>query len=128
LKISYHGYSPAELKQVHQIEKKIQSTKRGKQLWDSMKNNSKRDFQITKDCTGTPRYDPNTDQIFFDPNFTPPLPGGNGALASPERILGHEGGHAVTGTNDDGPNNMNNVNQNENPIATGLGQPARTQY
>ena len=50
--------------------------------------------------------------------------------ASTERIVGHELGHSATGTADDGPNRMNNVNQNENPIVTHLPhpEPPRTQY
>jgi RHS repeat-associated protein len=48
---------------------------------------------------------------------------------STQRIIAHELGHAVTGTGDAGPGNMDNVNQNENPIATQLGEPyMRTQY
>jgi hypothetical protein len=35
---------------------------------------------------------------------------------------------SVTGTLDDGPGNMNNVNQNENPVAKQLKQPERTTY
>jgi RHS repeat-associated protein len=48
--------------------------------------------------------------------------------ASMERKIGHELGHSVMGDDDDGPGQMNNVNRNENPIATALGQPARTVY
>jgi hypothetical protein len=49
--------------------------------------------------------------------------------ASTARIIAHELGHAVTGVGDTGPGNMDNVNQNENPIATQLGEPySRTQY
>jgi hypothetical protein len=42
--------------------------------------------------------------------------------ASLERIIGHELGHTL-GTDDDGPGKMNNVNLNENPISTQLGEP-----
>ena len=44
-----------------------------------------------------------------------------------EIIEGHELGHAA-GAKDDGPNHMNNVNQNENPIRRDLGLPDRTEY
>ena len=48
--------------------------------------------------------------------------------ASAERILAHELGHAI-GTGDEGPGNMNNVNENENPIMEALGdQFKRTKY
>jgi toxin ParE1/3/4 len=42
--------------------------------------------------------------------------------ASLQRAIGHELGHTL-GTGDDGPGMMNNVNLNENPIATQLGEP-----
>jgi len=42
--------------------------------------------------------------------------------------LGREIGHAATRVLDDGPGNMNNVNQNENPIRQGLGLPPRIAY
>jgi hypothetical protein len=32
------------------------------------------------------------------------------------------------GADDDGPNRMNNINQNENPVARELKEPDRTQY
>jgi RHS repeat-associated protein len=48
--------------------------------------------------------------------------------ASTQRIIAHELGHAVTGTDDDGPGRLNNINQNENPIMNALGQPSRTSY
>lgn len=44
-----------------------------------------------------------------------------------ERILAHEMGH-LTGTRDDGPNRMNNVNEWENPISTPLDGHVRTGY
>ena len=43
-------------------------------------------------------------------------------LTSLQRAIAHERGHTL-GTDDDGPGNMNNVNLNENPISTQLGEP-----
>ena len=129
--ITYHGFSKSELAQVKKQLAAIKKTKRGKQLVESAENNKKRDFQITKDCTGKPNYDPSTDKINFDPNFDINIPTtdkSGTSPATPEGILAHELGHAVTGTLDDGPNNMNNVNQNENPVRQGLGLPTRTAY
>jgi YD repeat-containing protein len=48
-------------------------------------------------------------------------------IASPARILAHELGH-LTGTDDDGENQMNNVNQFENPIMSPLEGFSRTEY
>ena len=76
----------------------------------------------------TGKYEP-TGEIDIDPNFHPLIQTTAGAIpANDERVVGHEIGHAATGTQDDGPNQMNNVKQNENPIMQELGQPARTQY
>jgi hypothetical protein len=44
------------------------------------------------------------------------------------RLLAHELGHAVTGTKDSGPGRMDNVNENENPIVTELGEDPRIEY
>jgi len=67
--------------------------------------------------------------VYIDPSFHPEVDTTSGPTSAPtDRILGHEIGHAVTGTEDNGPGQMNNVIQNENPIATQLGEPARTHY
>lgn len=56
------------------------------------------------------------------------LPTAEGMTPTPlEIVLGHELGHA-NGEHDDGPDAMNNVNINENPIREDLGFPARTGY
>ncbi len=44
-----------------------------------------------------------------------------------KRIIAHELGH-VDGTLDDGPDMMNNVNKNENPIMRHFGEPDRLKY
>jgi hypothetical protein len=73
-------------------------------------------------CTGHPRT------VFIDAHNNLMLPTATGnQSASKACILGHELGHAG-GTLDDGPNAMNNVNLNENPIRAQLGEPARTSY
>ena len=54
--------------------------------------------------------------IRIDPNFHPDILTTCGLTRSTTtRILAHELGH-LTGTEDDGPNDMNNVNEWENPI------------
>jgi hypothetical protein len=68
-------------------------------------------------------------KIDIDPNFHPLVQTTAGAIPlTDERVVGHELGHSVTSALDDGPGQMNNINQNENPIVRALGQPARTQY
>lgn len=66
--------------------------------------------------------------VYIDPYRLLSLPTTCGFLPTPpEVLLGHELGHAV-GEIDDGPNRMNNVNENENLIRFDLGYPRRTSY
>ena len=44
------------------------------------------------------------------------------------RILAHELGHAVGDGPNDADGNMINIDKNENPIVTELGEPARTKH
>ena len=74
-------------------------------------------------------YNPRTRTINVDPSFRPTVQTSEGPRsAATEIILGHELGHAATRARDDGPGNMNNVIQNENPIRIELGYPPRTRY
>lgn len=73
-------------------------------------------------------YDPSTKTITIDPNFNPPVMTFHGKVpASVPAVLGHEMGHA-TGTGDTGPNRMDNVRKNENPVRQGLKEDIRIQY
>jgi RHS repeat-associated protein len=77
---------------------------------------------------GPAYYDPSTNEVYVDPTFAPTIQTDMGPkTASTTRILAHELGHC-TGSKDDGPNNMNNVNAFENPIMGPLEGYLRTQY
>jgi RHS repeat-associated protein len=66
--------------------------------------------------------------VFVDPYNLISLPTTDGMEPTPLAVaLGHELGHA-NGEQDDGPNGMNNVLINENPIREALGLPDRTDY
>ena len=71
-----------------------------------------------------------TNTVNIDPNFHPLVQTTDGAMPESDyAIVAHETfGHGATKTWDSGPGSMDNVNQNENPIAQALGFPARTQY
>jgi hypothetical protein len=76
----------------------------------------------SQNCAGNPRT------IFIDPYNNIVLPTTSGMQPAPKPVvLGHELGHAI-GYDDDGPNYMNNVNANENPIRQQLGLPPRNSY
>jgi RHS repeat-associated protein len=67
--------------------------------------------------------------IYYNPNFLIDIQTAQAVMiAFIDQILGHEIGHATTGTGDTGPGNMDNTNQNENPISIQIGWPARTKY
>jgi hypothetical protein len=70
-----------------------------------------------------------TKTVLLDPNYHPLVQTTAGLIpASTRRELTHELGHVMMGEYDNGPDAMNNVNRNENPIMEALGEPRRTQY
>lgn len=65
----------------------------------------------------------------IDPNFHPVVSTTAGPQPmSGEAVVAHELGHAIMGDGDNGPNRMNNVNRNENPVRRPLGESERTRY
>ena len=132
------GNTPSEYSALQHSYDNVAGTQRGAQLINMMETSSTI-YTITNEQDNNAYYNPKTNTISVDPNFHPAVSVGTGAQcssqdqstpqpASTDIILGHELGHAATGTLDDGPNNMNNVNQNENPIRSQLGLPPRTAY
>jgi hypothetical protein len=74
-----------------------------------------------------PAYQQGND-IYVDPSFYPTINTDAGPKsASTARITAHELGH-LTGTGDDGPGRMNNVNTWENPIMFPIEGYRRTSY
>jgi RHS repeat-associated protein len=114
---------------------KIRSTPKGKELIDKLEKKSWLGLGlISIDYTihgagphGHPAYRQGND-VYIDPNFQPIIDTDCGKkVASTTRILAHELGH-LTGTDDDGPDNMNNVNTWENPIMFLIDHFKRTKY
>jgi uncharacterized protein RhaS with RHS repeats len=76
----------------------------------------------------SPVFDGINGMVNVDPCANVSIATTNGVqTASPLRILAHELGH-LTGTKDNGPRRMNNVNKYENPIMTPIDGVVRTAY
>jgi RHS repeat-associated protein len=119
-----NSFSASGRAQVTRAIQRIIQTTRGRQIFQQA-NQSPDTITIEK---GRARYDRNTHTVYVDPCDIPNITTSSGSTpGSLERTIAHEVGHSL-GTRDDGPGDMNNVNLNENPVATELGQPARTDY
>jgi hypothetical protein len=113
--------------------KKVLKTPRGKELADMIKKQGLQRVIQVKSHWNNADSDTPGQLLRIDPYFHPPIATTQGTVyASTARIIGHELGHAVTGAgaNEDCCHAMDNVRQNENPIATHLSpsEPERTQY
>lgn len=127
--ITVTGGTGNEQAAVHTALDKIESTPRGKELMEMQAAKGKilliriDDFQQQK--ASPLGHGPLTVNLDHIPSIY--VVGGTMPV-SITRTIAHEIGHAITGIDDDGRNNMHNVLVNENPIMTRLGEPARTRY
>jgi RHS repeat-associated protein len=122
------GNTPAEYAALQAAFDNVGGTVYGANLINTLETSSTV-YTITNEANGDAYFNPNTNTISVDPNFHPMTQTSAGTQPAPtDAILGHEIGHAATGTLDNGPNNMNNVIQNENPIRLQLGEPIRCAY
>ena len=131
---------PVAYKILTEAYARLTTTRKGIEICDVLEK-SPTVFQIipvNKDAfycgpvTGTtirnPKCRGQENTVFIDPYNNPFLPEATGlAEASKASALGHELAHGL-GDKDDGPTSMNNVDKNENPIRTALGEPLRTGY
>jgi RHS repeat-associated protein len=129
--VNVDGGTPDERRSVRQNLRQIYKTAHGNQLRKMIrKEGAQRCIHLNSmGRNGVPIANP--DDIYVDPSSHPVIQTTAGPQpASTTRIIAHELGHSATGASDDGPNRMNNVNQNENPIVTHLStpEPARTKY
>ncbi len=109
--------------------KDIMKTKTGRTLLKQL-HASPTTYYIHKGPgTYGPAYQYKND-VYVDPSFNPNLQTDSCSGSDPAsttRILAHELGH-LTGTKDDGPGSLNNVNKWENPIMNPLEGYNRTVY
>ncbi len=113
----------------------LMKSEHGRRLYnklDTDKDSSGKDvhYKITDaDIKNKASYDFVDKVISIDPNWSAKVQTTEGKKSTPLSILlGHEIGHAATYTLDVGLDNMDNVNENENPIRRELGYPERTKY
>jgi RHS repeat-associated protein len=129
--ITVVGGTPAGNKAVQTAVDRGAKTPRGQSLVKQIIGGIFHGNPITVHVTdnNTARSETPGSNVEVDPNFHPKINTTAGVQAAPtDRIVWHDIGHAVTGTEDSGPGRMDNVRQNENPIAQSLGEPARTTY
>ena len=106
-------------------------TPRAKELLRQIDGGRQRGHPITVQASDSGKAKAETPgtKVIVNPNYRPKIMTKEGPVtASTTRIVWHEIGHAVTGTGDTGTGKMDNINQNENPIARALGEPERTSY
>lgn len=129
-RVYVEGGTAEEREQVQQALRRIFSTKRGRELEQIIRAEAKArtiyiiSYQGKNECPNAP-----STEIDISPNAIVSYDTEWGTIQFPlEVIIAHELGHAVAGTRDDGPGQMNNINKNENPIAKDLGWPGRVSY
>jgi hypothetical protein len=141
--VSVTGGTPTQRAQYESTVTAVLSTPRGQQLQEQIVgpwywHGNPQSIQIIPgvECGACAIFDQNligtltsTNTVQVDPNFHPIIQTTAGpVVAGDARIIAHELGHSVTGIQDTGPGQMDNVIQNENPIVKALGLPERTQY
>lgn len=129
LEVQIMGSTPQARSALQSAYNIVRATRRGLQLCEKLEQSPVL-YTITADPPpGAPRAGQRGNLVVVDPTFHPNTVTAAGVQpASTDVILGHELGHLATGAKDDGPERMNNVNQNENPIRQELRYPLRTQY
>jgi hypothetical protein len=124
--VSVVGGTAAQQAEVSAALARVLSTPRGQQLEDQIRgpwywHGDPKTLHIN--CDKNDSGEVGGANLWIDPTYHPLLEMNIGWIpASLQRAIGHELGHTL-GTDDDGPGQMNNVNLNENPIATQLGEP-----
>ncbi len=109
---------------------RVLNTKRGKELENMIRDQGvPRTIHLATYGSKNECDDAPTTEIHISLNALVPIETQWGTIfATLDRKIAHELGHAVTGTRDSGPANMDNVNQNENPIMEELGEAKRIEY
>ena len=109
------------------VIKNLMKSRKGRELLAKLHNDPNKTYYIHCAKGINDAYQQG-DDVYVDPDFHPTIQTDKGPrVATTNRILAHELGH-LTGTLDDGPNQLNNVNTWENPIMGPLEGANRTVY
>jgi len=113
---------------VRQAQENVQTTSKGREMAGAILDRG-RPVMAEINNRGEQFSRRGTNEISIDPNDTPTVSTTAGPEPmSVEAVLAHEVGHNAMGGRDAGPNAMDNVRANENPVRRELGEPERTQY
>lgn len=126
--VSVVGGTPQQRREMGDVVRRVLSTPRGA----TMRERAQATYRQERVVVGNNNIAQGSHargEARIDPNFQPVVSTTAGPQPmSREAVVGHELGHVVMGDRDNGPNRMNNVNRNENPIRRSLGEPERTKY
>jgi uncharacterized protein RhaS with RHS repeats len=129
LPITISGGSASERSAVRDALNRVLQTERGSEMSRKAMETSRQEKIEVVSGAENVGASPSAGVAFIDPAFAPPTATTAGAIpATTERVVAHELGHSVMEADDDGPNRMNNINQNENPVMRELKEPDRTRY
>jgi hypothetical protein len=122
------GGTPAQQTSLDAELNRVFSTKRGQEMLKAIEASGK-PIEIRLNNSGDLSSRTPGNYINLDINANPTIQTTAGPIpASTARIIAHELGHAVFGIGDVGTGRMANVTANENPVATELGEKARSRY
>jgi RHS repeat-associated protein len=122
------GGSASDRAQLNQASGRVFSTDRGRQFLGKIEDRGK-PVDVKVNSKGIQNSIRGTTRVNIDPNNRPEVQTTQGPQTmSNEALIAHEVGHNVMGARDQGPNRMDNVRQNENPVRRALGEPERTKY
>ncbi|MCW5631785.1 MAG: Ig-like domain-containing protein [Rubrivivax sp.] len=127
LEVKIVGKTPVGKERLRRAYMDLKKSKHGRSMCEKLERSGTL-YQIFESEEEEEMTDAINPWIYIDPSHSPILRTTEGLKPTPLVIvLAHEMGH-VLGTADSGPNRMDNVKKNENPVRRELGYPERICY